>query len=76
MPVTILPDEKDQKMVDLMVELWANFATFHDPTPLDGKWKTFADNGGNYVILKNAQILAQTDPDRSSRLDFWKSLNK
>ncbi len=33
MPFTFLDEDKDSKMIDLMVDLWANFATFHNPTP-------------------------------------------
>ncbi len=73
LPITILPDENDQKMVDLMVELWTNFATHHDPTPLDHKWSP-VDSSNSYVILKDAQILHEKCPDREKRLAFWKSL--
>lgn len=36
------PDgEKDKAMSRLLVDLWANFATYHDPTPKDPKGVSF-----------------------------------
>ena len=29
----LLQGEEDDRMIGLMVDLWTNFATFHDPTP-------------------------------------------
>ena len=41
-PVTLLPDERDQEMIDFLVELWTNFAIFHNPTPDDNSWPMYA----------------------------------
>ncbi len=35
LPITMMPDPKDAEMRRLMVDLWTNFATYHDPTPHD-----------------------------------------
>ena len=35
MPFNFLGTEEDESMSRFMVDLWANFATFHDPTPKD-----------------------------------------
>jgi hypothetical protein len=31
--VSFLKGDADNRMIDAMVDLWVNFATFHDPTP-------------------------------------------
>jgi hypothetical protein len=33
LPSPFLKGEADERMIDIMVDLWVNFATFHDPTP-------------------------------------------
>ena len=70
-----ITNESYEKMVDLMVTLWTNFATYQDPTPgQEGqKWLQYdAEKGHTYVRLLNGKILDQRDPLRDSRLDFWR----
>lgn len=87
LPFTLLPDEADQKMSDVFVDLWANFATFHNPTPsketLDNvelvsdsfqslpQWRPYGDQGTKYVRIKDASIVTEPDDDRNSRIAFW-----
>ena len=33
LPLKFLSGDEDDRMIDAMVDLWTNFATFHDPTP-------------------------------------------
>ena len=61
-------------MIDFMVELWTNFATYHDPTPLDHIWSASKDN--SYVRLVDSKVIADMDPFREERLQFWKNFNK
>jgi len=67
-------NQRDQKMVDFMVEKWANFATYHDPTPTDQAWPAYGTKDVTYVRLDNSKIIAQNDPIRDERLKFWKNL--
>ena len=74
-PVTFLSSEEDQKMVDFMVNLWTNFATYHDPTPLDKSWPSYgSENQQKYVRLRNSEIIVETEPIRNERLEFWKQM--
>ena len=44
----MLKGESDERMIDAMVDLWTNFATFHDPTPsLESK---------AYMVIKATQL--------------------
>ena len=61
-------------MVDFMVDKWANFATYHDPTPKDQAWPAYGTKDVTYVRLDNSKIIAQSDPVRDERLKFWKNL--
>jgi len=67
-------NNRDQNMVDFMVEKWANFATYHDPTPKDQAWPAYGTKDVTYVRLDNSKIIAQSDPVRDERLKFWKIL--
>ena len=71
LPITTLPDDQDQKMIGFMVDLWTNFATFHNPTPNDKSWPAYGINGQTYVRLDSSQILQKPDPVRDERLSFW-----
>ena len=74
-PLTFLSSEEDQKMVDFMVNLWTNFATYHDPTPLDKSWPSYgSENQQKYVRLQNSEIIVETEPLRNERLEFWKQI--
>ena len=57
-----------------MVEKWANFATYHDPTPKDQAWPTYGTKDVTYVRLDDSKLIAQNDPIRDERLKFWKNL--
>lgn len=39
LPISVLGSEEDEAMSRFMVDLWANFATFHDPTPRGAEGK-------------------------------------
>ena len=44
-------------MVDFMVEKWANFATYYDPTPKDHTWPQYGKKNATYVRLDNSKII-------------------
>ena len=73
-PVTLLPAERDQNMIDFLVELWTNFATFHNPTPLDNSWPQYGKNGHTYIRLNDSKINTKHDPNVDKRLNFWKEM--
>ena len=66
--------DDDQAMMDFMVDLWTNFATYHNPTPQDNLWPAYGVEGTTYVVLNNAQISLKTDPDRATRQKLWKQI--
>ena len=72
MPIKRFGSDEDDKMVDFMVELWTNFATFHNPTPDDISWPAYGSNGHTYVRLDHSKIIPETDPVRDKRLLFVK----
>ena len=75
LPVTFAASEEDQKMVDFMVNLWTNFATYHDPTPINKSWPVYnQENHQKYVRLRNSEIILGTDQARDQRLAFWKTI--
>ena len=75
LPIEMLPDERDQNMIDFTVNLWTNFATFHDPTPSDKTWLPCEENSSNcYVILDDSKLILERDPKRQKRIDFWKNI--
>ena len=63
-------------MIDFMVELWTNFATFHNPTPNGNTWPAYGTKGQTYVRLDNSKIILEADPARDKRLSFWQTLLK
>ena len=63
-------------MTDFMVNLWTNFATFHNPTPQDNSWPAYGVDGTTYVRLNHGKISLETDPDRSKRQKFWQTILK
>ena len=65
---------EDHAMTDFMVDLWTNFATFHNPTPNDNSWPAYGVKGTTYVVLDHAQISLKTDPDRATRQKLWKEI--
>ena len=73
-PVTLLPDERDQEMIDFLVELWTNFAIFHNPTPDDNSWPMYGTNGHTYVRLDNSEINTSHNPQVDERMNFWKKM--
>ena len=75
LPVTFAASEEDQKMVDFMVNLWTNFATHHDPTPINKSWPVYnPENQQKYVRLRNSEIILGTDQARDQRLTFWNNV--
>ncbi len=88
MPVTLLdPTESDQSMSRLMVELWANFAAYRDPTPPERK-ATLGEAAGawpssrvdpqtghaSFVTLKNGKV--EEGRWDTEKLDFWQKAFK
>ena len=65
---------EDHAMTDFMVDLWTNFATFHNPTPEDNSWPAYGVKDTTYVVLDHAQISLKTDPDRTTRQKLWKKI--
>ena len=64
-------------MIDFMVNLWTNFAKYHNPTPTDQIWLPCQEKEPNcYVILDDSKIIAQADANRQKRIDFWKNMSK
>ena len=62
-------------MVDFMVNLWTNFATYHDPTPINKSWPVYnQENQQKYVRLRNSEIILGTDQARDQRLTFWNNV--
>ncbi len=87
-PVTFLPDERDQKMIDFMVDLWTNFAINHDPNARQGqegellsdsltnqpKWLPYGTKDTKYVRLEGSQIIVGPEEKRDKRLRFWQDM--
>ena len=48
-------------MIDFLVELWTNFATYHNPTPNDNFWPMYGTNGHTYVRLDDSEINTNHD---------------
>ena len=69
-------DPNDQKMVDFMVNLWTNFAMFHDPTPDDHSWPAYGTNDVTYIRLKNSEIIYERDTVRDANAEMWIKLLK
>ena len=67
---------EDQAMIDFMADLWTNFAIFHNPTPKDNAWPAYGVKGTTYVVLNNAQISLEVDPERTKRQSFLKQVMK
>ena len=61
-------------MVDFMVDKWANFATYYDPTPKDHAWPQYGTKDVTYIRLDNSKIVTENDVERDGRLLFWKNL--
>ena len=67
-----MKEERDVQMTNLMVKLWTNFATHHDPTLEDKSWPAYGSNKGHtYVRLSDSHISTEKDPARDQRLAFW-----
>ena len=77
---------EDQEMSRVLVDLWTNFAQFHNPTPpkavLEKKgdgaripempWKKAdAKNPSNYVRFEGGKILDEPDSEFDERMKFW-----
>ena len=74
LPVKMLPDERDQNMIDFTVTLWTNFAKYYNPTPKSKEWTPITPKQANYVILEDSRIKNRRDSERDKRIAFWKSL--
>jgi hypothetical protein len=76
-------------MSRFMVDLWANFATYHDPTPkksgnfigdsladLKQPWKaaTKTNEGEDMAVLKNGQLGFVRDNEFLRRQKFWRKI--
>ena len=68
--------KEDKDMMDFIVELWTNFATYHNPTPKDNSWPAYGVKGTTYVRLNHAKINLEIDPERTERQKFWKNIMK
>ena len=71
----------DMAMSEVMVDLWYNFAKFHNPTPHSGQepekgvWKKASKKRDqNYVLLKDGEIKNAQDPELDKRLKFWRDV--
>lgn len=80
-------NEQDTKISKLLVDLWVNFATSGDPTPVhissnplnkylpgDFKWVPYTRSNHVYLNLKTDKLSMQTGI-YPSRLSFWETLN-
>jgi len=80
---------EDLRMSRLMVDLWANFAEFRDPTPdVDGQYvgefvssswppaKILPDGHLQQMCLANAQMKAWEDEGEKKRMAFWRRKTK
>ena len=74
LPIEMLPNTRDKKMINLMVKLWANFAKHHNPTPDSKDWPAMSTKNGRYVILNEGKIINEKDPKRDERIKFWQKL--
>ena len=57
-----------------MTKLWANFATFHDPTPEDHSWPAYGTDDVTYIRLKDSKIIYEKDTVRDEGLQLWKEM--
>jgi hypothetical protein len=74
-----------------MVDLWANFATHHNPTPkidgvyigqslnnLDRPWESVRQSNaaGDFVRLQNGKISHEKDENAAVRMEYWQKIEK
>ncbi|KAK4880588.1 hypothetical protein RN001_008734 [Aquatica leii] len=73
-----VPNESDKKMIDLMVTLWTNFATYGNPTPPGSSvpftWEPVVQGKENYLFIKKNGEAKIEEKMLSERSAFWKSL--
>ncbi|XP_053596613.1 juvenile hormone esterase-like [Microplitis demolitor] len=75
-----LPDlemnENDQKMIDILVDLWTNFAIYGEPTTTFNEdphvWKPYSDNYFHLQIgSENQPVLLKSHNFLDDRMHFW-----
>jgi len=71
----------DLAVADMMMEMWANFAKFGDPTPRDRiqapliRWKKFYSNKFWYLVIRESlEIRSFTSDEQVKMLAFWEKL--
>jgi hypothetical protein len=91
LPFNIFSDDSDDEANSrLMVDLWANFATYRDPTSKDGEnfigdslnnleiMCTAATGGEDknheYITIKNAKLGFEADRRFNDHKNFWTQL--
>ncbi|KAG8035023.1 hypothetical protein G9C98_005445 [Cotesia typhae] len=72
-------NEEDHKMIDVLTQLWFNFAKTGNPTPsitqqIPLKWKPVRTEALEYLLIPDSKNLKMSKYLLKERMDFWASI--
>jgi len=77
---TLLPDiartETDRRVRRDLVDMWVDFATHHDPTPVSGTWTRFDPQAPKYLDIGSEGNTMMYPDSHKERMEEWRQINE
>jgi len=70
-PVNLLRDWRHRKVSQNLVQLWTDFATHHDPTPVKKHWTKFDVNSPSYMEISGTGNVMMYPKGHQERVEEW-----
>jgi len=74
LPFSLLKSEDDKKVSENLINMWTDFATYHNPTPKDNNWNKFDPKDPKYLEIGSKSNTMKYPESRRERMEEWREI--
>ena len=74
LPFSCIKSADDRRVSENLVNLWTDFASYHNPTPEDKNWTRFDPKDPKYLEIGSKCNTMKYPEDHKIRMDEWKEI--
>ena len=73
-PFSTVKSDEDKRVSDNLINMWTDFATHHNPTPIDNSWTKFDPKDPKYLEIGSKSNEMKYPESHKKRMEEWKQM--
>ena len=73
-PFSTVKSDDDKRVSDSLINMWTDFATHHNPTPINNSWTKFDPKDPKYLEIGSKSNVMKYPESHKKRMEEWKQI--